>query len=407
MILFEQFTLLRRTWKWVLLVAIVVTVGVGFYVFSIPVEYLASVRALPPNKSGTPLDNLVGGISSTLKDFGLSKLVGNRTADNGYAKTVFIQSQPLFDSLIAKYDLYKVYDLPRNRRDLMYAKIMSNMNMEISPEGPIVVEVYDVNAERAAKMANDIIYYTNFLAREINRKESEPITKFVGSRYEQARAEQVRLGVELQKFMAKTKIFDPEVQGKVVSTAVTDAEAQVAVQRGLVDAYTSALGADDPRTVQAKILLSQAEETSRRLAAGRGGVLQGPSLNDLPTTSIQYIQLRQDYEVVAKVIALLQPMYEQMQYEEIRDIPVLNILDAAYPPPVKSRPKRSLILASAFVGTFLIAYLMIGVVAYYRNFSRRYRAYMAAGNGDADAVPALIEVEAFESVNGDGRDGEH
>ena len=50
---------------------------------------------------------------------------------------------------------------------------------------------------------------------------------------------------------------------------------------------------------------------------------------------------------------------------------------------------------------------MIGVVAYYRNFSRRYRAYMAAGNGDADAVPALIEVEAFESVNGDGRDGEH
>jgi len=389
-ILFEQFTLLRRTWKWVLLVAIIVTAGVGAYVYlAVTPEYLATVRALPPNKSGTPLDNLIGGMASSLRDFGLSKLVGNRTSDNGYAKTAFINSQRLMDSLIIKYDLYTVYDIPKDRPDLMYTKLTSNMNMEIFPEGPVVVEIYDVSAKRAADMANDVIYYTNVLAREVNRQESEPITKFVGSRYEQARLEQERIGEELRQFMQKTKVYDPEVQGKVISTAVAEAEANVAVQRGLVEAYTKALGAEDPRTVQSEILLRQAEATSRRLAVGRGGVLEGPSLEALPTTSVQYLKLRQDYEVTAKVIALLQPLYEQTQFEEMRDIPVLNVLDKAYPPPVKARPRRALILASAFVGTFLIAYLMIGVAAYYGNFKRRYRAYMAGGS--------------LVAVNGDGR----
>ncbi|MEP7217444.1 MAG: hypothetical protein ABI876_00930, partial [Bacteroidota bacterium] len=303
-ILFEQYGLLRRSWKWMLILAILVTAGVAVYVYtSIPVEYMATVRALPPNKSGTPLDNLVGGIASSLKDFGIAKLVGSRGGDNGYSKSVFIGSQPLYDSLIAKYDLYKVYDIPAGRRDIIYGKLDGNIKTDISPDGPISVDVYDVDAKRAADLANDVIHYTNVLAREMNRRESEPITRYVGDRFDSARVEQDRLGAKLKAVMQNTKIYDPEGQSKLIGTALVDAEANVSVQRGLVATFTKALGADDPRTQQAKLLLQQAEEQSRRLSMGNAGVLQGPAIDKMPAATIEFLKVKQDYEVNGKVIA--------------------------------------------------------------------------------------------------------
>jgi uncharacterized protein involved in exopolysaccharide biosynthesis len=394
-ILFEQYRLIRRTWKWVLLTAVLVTIGVGAYVFlAVPVEYMATVRALPPNKSGTPLDNLVGGISSTLKDFGLSKLVGKGSSDNGYSKSVLITSQPLYDSLINKYDLYKVYNIPKGRYDKAYKKVADNVIVEISPEGPISVNVYDTDPVRAAKMANDVIYYTNVLARDINRRESEPLTKYVGERYEQARADQERLGIELQKVMAKTKIFDPESQGEVVGSALMEAEADVAAKRSLVELYRQSVGEDDPRTIQAKTMLQQAEDVSKRLAAGHAGALQGLSVDKLPASTVEYLHIRQDYEVNAKVLALLEPMYEQTKYEEVRDIPILNVLDEARVPPEKARPKRSVIVASAFLGTILISYVVIAFMSYWRSFRQRYTRY------------SMIQ-ETRAITNGDARAGDH
>lgn len=375
-ILFEQFRLFRRTWKLVAAIAILVTAGVAVYAFTVmKVEYVASVRALPPNKSSTPLDNLIGGISTSLKDFGLSKLVGKAGSENGYSRSVLITSQPLFDSLIAKYDLFKVYDIPKDRVDKVYGRMADNILVEISPEGPITVEVYDESPELAAKMANDIIRYTNLLARDLNRRESEPLTRYIGQRYTSARAAQDSLGIMLRVFMQKSKLYDLESQATVVGTAVMQAEADVAAKRTMAEMYRTALGADDPRTQQAEVLLRQAQAQSRRLSAGRGGVLQGVSVDNLPSSTVEYLRLRQDYEVNAKVLALLEPMYEQAKYDEMRDIPVLNVLDAARVPMEKARPKRSIILASTLVGTFVLAYLVIAIVSYVRSFTRRFRQY--------------------------------
>ena len=81
-ILFEQYSLLRRTWLWVLAISLVATLVVGAYVYMfIQPEFMGTVLALPPNKVGTPLDNILGGVASSLKDFGLSRLVGK----SGYA----------------------------------------------------------------------------------------------------------------------------------------------------------------------------------------------------------------------------------------------------------------------------------------------------------------------------------
>jgi uncharacterized protein involved in exopolysaccharide biosynthesis len=379
-ILFDQFTLFRRSWKWVLLFSVLATIAAGIYAFTvIPVEYKATAVALPPNKSGTPLDNIAGGVASTLKDFGFSKLVGKGGAEAGYSKTILLTSRPIMDSMIARYDLYRRYNIPRNRFDLMYATVGENISVEISEEGPISVSVYDTNARTAAAMANDVIRFTNQLAMDLNRLETEPITRIVEGRLVAERARQEQLSAQLRDFMRKNRIYDPENQATVTGSALVQAETNVASQRALVEIYAKALGDDDPRTRQAREVLAQYEEQSRKMAAGQSGALPGMSLQKAPAAMTEYLHIRQDYEVNAKVLAFLEPLYEQTKYDEIRDIPVLNILEPALPPVLKARPRRSLILASVFVGTFIVAYLCIAVSAYGSSFIRRYRSYSRNG----------------------------
>jgi capsule polysaccharide export protein KpsE/RkpR len=398
-ILFEQYSLFRRTWKWVLAISLITTIAAGLIVYLvIQPEYMATVRALPPNKVGTPLDNLLGGVASTLKDFGLSRLVGGRSAEPGYDKTVLLSSNPVMDSLVRKYDLHEVYDIPLDRPDLAIAAISENIEVQIQETGPIVVSVYDVDPKRAATMANDIIDITNRLAQELNRRETEPISRYVGERLDLARAEQQKLGTELRRFMAKNRVIDPEGQAAIAAEALVTAEANVGAQRALVETLTKALGAEDPRTRQAQELLTQYELQSRRLAAGRGGALRSLSIDEAPDAAVEYLRVKLDYETNAKVIALMEPMYEQTRFDEVRNIPILNIFEAAQPPVKKARPRRSLIILSTFVGTFLVSYMAIAFAAYLKNFKRRYRMYVAGNVTTTTESSAARELSVHDSI---------
>jgi len=375
-ILFEQYSLLRRTWLWVLLGAVLVTGAVAVYYFTaVPVQYSATVRVLPPNKSGTPLDNLLGGVASTLKDFGLSRLVSKAGSATGYAPAVVFTSTRLYDSLTTAFDLHRQYDIPLERRDLVYAELADNLDVVLDEDGPVVVTVFDTEPRRAVAMADSIVSYTNSIAQDLNRRETEPITTYIGRQLELKQQEQKEVASRLSSFLVTHRLFDPEGQSAAISTAIFKAEAEVSAQREAYELFKSNLGETDPKTVQAAERLRIAERAAARLRTGEGSVVAGPPLEKLPGGSVEYANLRLQYEAVSKYLAILEPMYEQSRFDEIRNIPVFNVLDPPHLPMKKARPKRSIIIASTFVGTLLLCYMGIALWAYWRGFTARYRAY--------------------------------
>ncbi len=375
-ILFEQYSLLRRTWMWVLIAAVLVAGGVGAYYFlAVPVQYSSVVRLLPPNKSGTPLDNLIGGVASTLKDFGLSRLVGKGATASGYSASVILTSQPLYDSLIRAFDLHREYDIPTNRRDRLYDEIAGNIDVRIEDEGPVSITVFDTSPRTAARMADSVVRYTNSIAQDLNRRETEPISRYIGRQLAAKREEQERIQRELSAFLVRNRLFDPEGQTPAIGQAILDAETNLKVRREVHAFYRSNLGEEDPLTLQAAGQLKVAEQEAARLRSGAGGVVSGPNLEQLPGNSVEYARLRVDYEGVVKYLAILEPMYEQSKFDELRTIPVFNVLDPPQVPVKKARPKRSIIIASSFVATVLLGYLFIFVSAYWRSFTRRYNSY--------------------------------
>lgn len=383
-VLFEQYALLRRTWKWVMLFSIAAAVAAGaYFMLAVPKEYTAAITVVPPNKASSPLDGILGGLSASIKDFGLSKLVGGRSGESGYSRVALLFSNSVIDSLIAKYDLFADYEIPRERPDMLRAALRGNIDIEVDTEGPITVSVTDRDPKRAAAMATDLVRFTDAMSRDLNRRETEPISKTIGKRYQQVRAEQERLTTELKLFMQKNKLFDVEKQPSIIGTALYEAEAEVRTQRILVETLSATLGDIDARTVENRKVLAQMEQELRNLAAGQGSALQGMNLNEAPAAAIEGIRLQTAYEINAKVLALLQPMYEQSVLDQIREIPVFQVVDEAQVPLQKSRPRYSVVIASAFIGSWIVCYVVIAFVSYGRSFNRRYRAYMhPATNGN-------------------------
>lgn len=376
-ILFEQYALLRRTWKWVLAVSIVVAAAAGAVtILFIPKEYKATIRVVPPNKAGSPLDNIIGGLSSSLKDFGLGKLVGGKSGESGYSRVSLLFSRTIVDSLIAKYDLYADYDIERSRPDRLQEAVRDNIDIEVDLEGPIDISVYDRDPKRAAQMTRDVIAFADNFSRELNRRETEPISMTIGKRYEQVRSEQEELTTKLRAFMQQNKIFDVEKQSSIVGEALYEAEAEVRAQKIIVESLAATLGEQDARVIEGRKVLARIQSEARKLAAGQGSVFQGPSVADAPSATVEGIRLQTAYEINAKVLALLQPMYEQSVLDQNREIPIFHVIDAPTVPLQKARPRYSLVIAGAFLGAWIVCYVVIAIISYIRAFNRRYRAYM-------------------------------
>ena len=397
-ILFEQFTILRRSWKWVLLVSVLVTAAVGFYVITmVPKEYMGMTVALPPNKAGTPLDNLMGGISSSLKDAGLSKLVGGKSS-TGYTQTVLMTSRALLDSLIDRYDLYTEYDVPKDRPDVLRDILASKIEIDINIDGPITANVYDQDPKQAAAMANDVISITNSLSRDLNRRETEPIAGYLGNRYKYYRDRQDSLGASLQDLMTKYKIYDPTKQAAVMGAAQSTAETQVAKARSELMVFKAQLGPDDPKVRLQETILAEAEKRSRALAAGQAGTLSTMPLASAPAAARQIALLTVELESNSRKLALVEPMYETANFDLVRDIPVLQVLDPAVPPIKKARPRYSVVIGATFLGSFVLCYVIIALVSYYRSFKRRYLHYT---NGYMMPTRA-IRIDAGRKVESEG-----
>lgn len=389
-ILFEQYRLLRRTWWWVLLISAVAAVAAFLYVTNVVTpEYAATAVVVPPRKSGTPLDNLLGDVAAGFKGLSISKLIGKKGDESGYSTFSILSSQPIKDSLIRKYRLYDVYDLPKERPDLVAGQLSGRMEFVSDLEGPISITVYDADPERAADMANDAVAFTNTLLYDLNKLETEPITRFVAERYEQLKSEQEGLSQKLEAFMKRTNIYEPEAQLPATSTALIEARVNESTLRASLNMLEKMLGPDDPAVIQQKGLLEASIAERQKLESGGSGV--GPGVRQMPAALMEYARLKQDYEVNAQLLALIEPMYQQTVYDEQRDIPQLIVLSEATPPYMKARPKRSVVVLATFIGAALLCYLIIALAAYSRSFSRRYRLYASNGMDEQTVVAVKQE----------------
>jgi tyrosine-protein kinase Etk/Wzc len=356
-----------------LLFIVSLLVGIGTYVYLHfqPNWYEASINFVPPKRQISSLEGAISSISSTLKDIGLQKLGGK---SESYSFNTILFSRTIKDSLIKEFQLAKLYDIPDTNYKQLYAVFDENYDVSLEVEGNYVVSCMHTDRHIASKMANRTLQLANSIAREMDVKEAKTQRVYLEQRIGQLNSAIDRLTDSLALYSKKTLLFSPIDQGSALADAYGEVKSQKMKQEILYDFFKSQYGEDDPRSIAQKEIIGNITSKINSIE-NNPGFAGNFALKDAAGVAGKYLRMYTEIETFSKVKAFLLPLLEQARLDETRNVPSAYVLDIAIPPSEKSKPRRTLISAGAFAGTFVLLIMIILLRYQYNQFKSRFKPY--------------------------------
>jgi uncharacterized protein involved in exopolysaccharide biosynthesis len=169
---------------------------------------------------------------------------------------------------------------------------------------------------------------------------------------------------KLQAFQEehKTISLTEQLAASVTNAALLGSQQQqLEMQLGVEEREMS------PNSAHTQMLRAQLEETKRELkkydVGGVGDYVM--AFKDVPTLARELANLTREVKLLETLSAYLRQQLEQERINEQRDLPTLQVLDAAIVPMRRSSPSRySMLLLGLFAG-FLASVLYVAVRNYY------------------------------------------
>jgi capsular polysaccharide biosynthesis protein len=357
--------------KWFILIFTFVVTGLSIWVaLLMPNQYKSTVNLVPPQSSDGMMGGSMGAISSTLKDFGLTKL--GSQAGEGYSFIVILQSRTVVDSIIKEFDLPKVYDIPDTMMSKVRMKFSENLDITYEKEGNYFISVIDESPQRAADMANRFGEVANDLATKLFNEEAAFNLQFMNKQIQTTDSVISFIADTLEKFSRRTLIFSPIDQASAMSKALSDLKAEEIKNDIAYEYYKSYLGEDDYMT---KSILTLKEQTRKKLkeVTSKPGFAGNFSLESAAEEGMEYLRLFTEFETYSKVKAFILPMVEKTKLDEIKKVKNLFVLDFAVPAERKEKPKRMYIVAGAFIGAFILSIFILVLLRGFQNIRTQLR----------------------------------
>lgn len=346
--------LMRRKWI-ILIVAVVSAVGAYLYARTLPEYFRSTVNCVPPKSDNSLLGGALGGISSTLKDFGLTKLGGK--GGDSYEFIVLLYSRTLRDSMISRFELAKEYELEGKPRMYVREELEKNLDINLHAEGNYEITFWSREPQKAVTMCTTFVSFANDLANRIQREEATKATSYLETRLHAMDSAMADLTDTLSAFSRRYGIFSPLDQAKASATGLSEIKANVLKQETLLGLLRQNYGPDDPQVRTQTALVQELKDQYQRVTTQPGFAGNFP-ITDAAGVGVRYMKVYTEFEAYAKVKAFLMPTLEQTRLDMQKNTPSLMVVDAPIVAEKKDRPKRSLIAAGAGVGGGIIMVLI-------------------------------------------------
>lgn len=261
-------------------------------------------------------------------------------------------------------------------RESSYQEAVEYMRDEtqIKITGEGVVELYfqDKNPQMAAQIANSYVTHLDLLNREVKAAKAKADKEFILHRLNATRVALDSARAELLAFQAENKAIDLDQQKGIALSAATELKSRLTVTQVTLDIKKKLYSPDHP---EIKRLETEIAELQRQLDLIETGSADRDSyftlgLSEIPQLAGRYAELKADLDIQNKVYDLLTGMYEEARIKEQKDTPTIAVLETAYPPELKYRPKRTLIVVLTFAAALVLA-LFTALFADYLDNLRR------------------------------------
>jgi len=335
---------------------------ISFGVILLIVTYLLIYFLIPEQFDSTSLLVSVeetslsptGLISKTITNIPLASLgIGGLTATEKYDLfNTLIYSRTMLVKLIEKFDLMKDYRL--DRMDKTVKTLSNNITTEITESNAFQITVRASSAQKSADMNNYLVDEINKGVIELNTKKSHDNRIFIENRYNEIKLNLKIAEDSLKNFQQKYNLLAAEDQTKATIDAYTKLETELAKKEIELSVYEKLFGENQPQTISARISFEEFKKYLEDLKNSKGNDNLIMPITSLPRNAMQYFRIYREVQINNAMLEYIIPVFEKAKYDEIKDIPVLQIIDKAVPPERKSFPPR--VLLSVII-TFIILIL--------------------------------------------------
>lgn len=309
----------------ILTLVIVATIVTGVIAFLLPPWYRAHAELLPPSEEDSGV-----GLASLLRGVGLPGMKIPTEVSPADVFLSVLQSRRINEQMVNRFDLKKRY-----KKKLMedaIKELRKHASFKLTEAGTIRISVEDTDPQRAATMVNSYIDLLDRFNRDVRMTKGRRTRMFIESRLAETKEALTLAEQRLTRYQAANKAVALSSQ---MSSAVEQAASLYArrmrlqVRLGVVRGYSE--GSEEEIQIRQELAQLDAQ------------------MKALPETGLELARLVRDVKVQESVFEFLTAQYEDARVTEARDVVTVEILDPGTPPERKSRPRRGVMMAAAFL----------------------------------------------------------
>ncbi len=335
--------------------------------FVIPVKYSSKALILPPEETIDPLLYGYSGIGEGMTSQFSQALLGGSVVSEIWAS--ILCSRSVLVSIAYELNLFNLWQI-KNTEDAV-EKLKSVLSTNISPEGLININVTTEDPVLSRDIAVLLIDNLDSINNTLLQTYAHNRRVFLEKRLNQITDSINILRDSLLEFSIKNKIVNLEVEGSVILTLLGDLRAKEIILESELSGLSSEMTPNHPnrKALEASLnsirwRIKQIEQTG---GVGLGLGFSQP-LESLPFLEIQYIRIKGNLNRLNSLYGIVYTEYERSKIAELKDMPVLKVIDWPTIPEEKSWPKRSIfVIIGGFIG------LSIGILsAIFKDYSDSY-----------------------------------
>lgn len=314
-----------------------------------PNVFTATARLIPPQQDKGRLAGM-GGMAALA---GLSPGAGTAEYYVG-----MLESRALADAIIERFDLMNRFEW--ESRDGAYRALRGKLNASVDRNnGFITVQIDDEDPRFAAELANAYVDELQQLHARINLNTVGRERVFLEERLAMVQEDLVRAEDRLRDFQQSNKAIRIDAQAMAVIDSMSRLKGQITAKEVELGVLMTSHTEQNPQVRALREGIAQLRAQLRNLQGSSVGA--GPSADiflttaEVPDLGLQYARLLREFKVQETLYELLTNQYEVAKINEAKDSWPLQVLDRAYPPDQKSKPRRSLMVLLATFAAGMLA----------------------------------------------------
>jgi len=331
----------------------------------LPKSYTANAKILPPQQGQSIASSMLGQLGSLAP---LLSGAGGLTLHNPNEMYIaMLRSRTVADNLVDRFNLMKVYH--QTLRVGAQSHLESATQITSGRDNIISISVEDRDPQRAANIANGFVDELEKLTKTLAITDAAKRKIFFEREVKTANEDLANAEQELKETEEKTGIIEMSSQARVMLEAYAELRAQVTAKEVQIQAMRSFATSDNPDLIRAEQELAALRTQVGRYEQGQGGSAVGDiALEKVPAKALAYIRKLREVKYREALMELMLKQYEVARIDESKDSSLVQQLDKAVPPEIRSWPPRTaLVLAS----TLLALILAIGTSLLMEKFQER------------------------------------